>query len=258
MLLLKLLGLVATGTLLVPVILLVVFKLSRYKQFTALFCYFFIAFCYNFFSQNFIPVSENFLTYFGLFNNYLDPPLMMLFLTYFISPKYRKQSFIGIGIFVVFEIVTISIYGLTTKSNNIILGPAVILILAVASYLFAYQVKETVSTGKRVGRLLMLSTIIFWYVGAGSLYLFYYLLDMINITDAILMNNLLIILFSIVFCIGVFKENINIQQQKEIEQTAKELKALYGEEGEESTIQQSAIVLDMLPFPERDHRNQKV
>ncbi len=257
MLLLNLLGFLATGTLLVPVILLVVFKLSRYKQFTALFCYFFIAFCYNFFSQGFVPVSETFLTYLGLFNNFLDPPLMMLFLTYFVSAGLRKPSFIGIGIFVVFEIVTIALYGLTTKSNNIILGPAVILILALASYLFAYQVKETVSTGKRVGRLLMLSTIIFWYVGSGSLYLFYYLLDMITMNDAILMNNLLIILFSTVFCIGVFKENKHIQQQKDIEQSDKELKALYGDQGEESPVQHSAIILDMLSFPERD-RNQKV
>ncbi|MEI9944275.1 MAG: hypothetical protein WDN26_08610 [Chitinophagaceae bacterium] len=100
-------GLISTIALFLPFILLLILKLSFYRSFPALLFYYLFVFTYNLLNLGYINIDRSFIFYHGTISNLLDAPLILLFLTYFSqTASFRKKLLIGIGAFIVFEIIS--------------------------------------------------------------------------------------------------------------------------------------------------------
>ena len=98
-------GLISTLALILPVILVLTLRLGKYKAFPVLIAYYFLLFIYNLMTEGYINANEDVAFYWGLANNLLDAPLMILFLSYFsTSQKFTKKLRVLIALFVGFEI----------------------------------------------------------------------------------------------------------------------------------------------------------
>ena len=135
-------GLISTLALILPVILVLTLRLGKYKAFPVLIAYYFLLFIYNLMTEGYINANEDVAFYWGLANNLLDAPLMILFLSYFsTSQKFTKKLRVLIALFVGFEIAVLSIKGINTEAITIILGPGILIVLSLGLYFFIKQKK---------------------------------------------------------------------------------------------------------------------
>src|SRR5688572_4145417 len=117
-------GLLTTIALVFPIITLLVCRLAWYKSFPILLVYYCFVLIYNLAHLRYIKASRDFTFYFGTISNLLDTPLVLFFLTYFSKTAiFRRRLIIAIGAFMLFEILIVAVYGLTTRAATIIMGP---------------------------------------------------------------------------------------------------------------------------------------
>jgi hypothetical protein len=229
------LGITATFILFVPVILVLVYHLYKYRSFLALAIYFFVTGFYNLTQQNILPTPKSFNYYFGLTGNLLDAPLMLIFLCSFC----RSQTMVNrikyaIYGFIAYEIVMIAIWGMNVKAITAILGPDLVVILIPTFIFFLRQLKLIVTLQKGLSKTLMIFSVLFAYMLFGLVYLFYYVLDTPDKGDTITMYYITSLLSTIIMCIGLFSENKRIQKINELKNTRKELASIYN--GPKTTV----------------------
>ena len=114
----NIMGLVSTLALALPIIILLTSKLAWYRSFPALFFYYFVVLNYTIALMGYIDTGSDYKYYHGVICNFLDTPLILLFLTYFSKTvHFRKKLQIVTLLFIAFEIVTMIMYGFNRKSN---------------------------------------------------------------------------------------------------------------------------------------------
>lgn len=231
MTLFKLMGLVSTFALALPLILLITTKLAWYRSFPALFFYYFLILSFNFLLLGYIRIDGNFKYYLGVTCNLMDTPLMLIFLLYFSKTlAFRKRLMIAILSFIVFETIIVAIYGYNTKATTIILAPGLIISLAISLLFFIHQVKIAVVHHKAAGKAIMVASLLFAYVGYCFVYSVYYLIKPDFKDDAHLVFFLITIFSSIAMSTGIYLERKRVRQLVELQTTREELKAIYGEQ----------------------------
>ena len=241
----NLLGLISTFALFLPVLLLLITRLAWYRTFPALFTYFFLIFAYNFVMLGYVDLPKDFRVYFGITNNFLDAPLMLMFLSYFSrTPVFRKRMRIALYAFLVFELVVVLLYGYTLKSSVIIAGPGLVLVATFALLFFIHQVKITVIYHKAAGKALMASSILFAYVGFLYVFIVFYFMNASYRNDAHLVYFLIIIFSCISMSAGIIMERKRVRQLAEIKTTRQELKALYAGQERMATPPLETIVFN--------------
>jgi hypothetical protein len=231
MTLFKLMGLVSTFALALPLILLITTKLAWYRSFPALFFYYLLILSFNFLLLGYIRIDGNFKYYLGVTCNLMDTPLMLIFLLYFSKTlAFRKRLMIAILSFIVFETIIVTIYGYNTKATTIILAPGLIISLAISLLFFIHQVKIAVVYHKAAGKAIMVASLLFAYVGYCFVYSVYYLIKPDFKDDAHLVFFLITIFSSIAMSTGIYLERKRVRQLVELQTTREELKAIYGEQ----------------------------
>ena len=231
MTLFKLMGLVSTFALALPLILLVTTKLAWYRSFPALFFYYLLILSFNFLLLGYIRIDGNFKHYLGVSCNLLDTPLILTFLLYFCKTlAFRKKLVIAILSFIAFEIIIVMIYGFNTKATTIILAPGLIISLVISLLFFIHQVKIAVVYHKAAGKAIMIASLLFAYVGYCFVYSVFYLIKPAFKDDAHLVFFLITIFSSIAMSAGIYLERKRVQQLIELQTTREELKAIYGEQ----------------------------
>lgn len=231
MTLFKLMGLVSTFALALPLILLITTKLAWYRSFPALFFYYLLILSFNLLLLGYIRIDGNFKYYLGVTCNLLDTPLILIFLLYFSKTlAFRKKLMIAILSFIVFEIIIVAIYGYNTKATTIILAPGLIISLAISLLFFIHQVKIAVVYHKAAGKAIMVASLLFAYVGYCFVYSVYYLIKPAFKDDAHLVFFLITIFSSIAMSTGIYLERKRVRQLVELQTTREELKAIYGEQ----------------------------
>lgn len=231
MTLFSVLGLISTIAMSLPIVLLLVLRLSFYKSFPALLFYYLFIFSYNFLNLGYIKVDRDITFYHGTLSNLLDAPLILLFLTYFSrTALFRKKLVIATVAFVAFEIVVLIIYGFTIKATTVILAPGLLTVLALSIIFFIHQVKIAVVYHKAFGKAIMIASILFAYAGYSFVYAVYYLIETPYKSDANIIFYLITILTSLSMAIGIYAEQKRVKQLAELQTTREELKAIYGEE----------------------------
>jgi len=240
-------GLISTIALALPIITLVSSKLAWYRSFPALLFYYFFVFSYTVALLGYIDTSHDYRYYHGIICNVLDTPLILAFLTYFGKTiHFRKRLQVIALVFIVFEIIVLGMYGFNTDATTIILAPGLLLTLIISVFFFIHQVKIAVVHHKAVGKAVMISALVFAYVGYCFVYAVYYVIKPAYKDDAHLVYFLITISSCITMAIGIYFERARVRQLEELKTTRKELKSIYAGEADpiKMTTRKEAVILN--------------
>jgi hypothetical protein len=246
----SILGLVALISLALPVVLMVVLRLAAYRTFPALLISILFAFTYNLLSLGYVNVSAGVINNLNFWNNMLDAPLMLLFITYLsFTPEFAKKIRVGILVYIVFEIAVIAIAGYNTRAMTIILGPGLAAVFSLCLWCFIRHTKFTILHRKASGRAIISAALLFAYGCYFLIYLMYYVLRTEYVADTYLIYFLSVILSSLLLSAGILAERKRVQKLNELMITRKELSSLYNEQ-----VQRTPFKAVVLPF-DKDHWN---
>jgi hypothetical protein len=240
-------GLISIAALSLPIIFLLTSRLARYRSFPALLFYYAIVLSYNIAFLGYIESSRDYRYYHGVACNFLDTPLILVFLLYFSKTVFfrKKLQLVVLG-FIAFEIIVILLYGFNAKATTIVLAPGIILTLVIALLFFIHQVKIAVVHHKATGKAVMISSLLFAYVGYSFVYAVYYLIKPVYKDDAHIIYFLINIVSSIAMAVGIYFEKTRVRQLSELKTTRDELKAIYQEEreGKKLTAPREAVIFN--------------
>jgi len=225
------LGIISSIVLFAPIIIILTLKLFTNRSFLALAAYYLMVSVQNLMKQNIIITPKWLYQSFGIINNFLDAPLILLFLIYFgTSALMNKRIMWGILIFLGFEAIILCIYGFSIKTVKIILGPDIAIISMLSLVFFLRNVRLAITHSKSLGKAFMISSVLFSYAIFSLVYIFYYLMKNDDYKkDAQLVYYLVTILSAILMSIGILIENKRIKRLDELKNTRKELATIYGE-----------------------------
>lgn len=238
-------GLVSTVALSLPILMMFVTRLAGYRTFPFLLAYYAIVLGYNLLTEGYITASENFIFHFGIINNLLDAPLMLLFLTYFSSSALLTQRMrILTGAFVAFEIIIVSLHGFSVEAITIVMGPGLLLTLGFSATFFVRQTRITIMHQKAAGKAWMTSALIFAYGCYSIIYIMYYLFKVQQQADTFLIYFLVSTLSALLMAVGIFVERKRVQKLHELKVTRKELHELYNEKKTAVQVRTAAFDFD--------------
>jgi hypothetical protein len=227
----KAIGFLSTLALFSPVFVILAYKLINYKKYLSIFIYCLFAFVYNLMSEGYITLPGSVQRTFGIVNNLLDAPLMFIFLMLFgISVTQAKKMKILLGIFIGFEIVVLSLYGLSIKAITIIMGPGLLLVFGFALYFFVQTVKRSFFHKKILGKALMASAICFAYGCFFLIYIMHYVMALPDIDDIFLIYFIASIIFCSLLSAGLILESKRQRKLEELLVTRKELISFFADE----------------------------
>ena len=225
----EMMGLVSTVTILLPIFIIAFFRLHRFKCFLALGVYYVLAFCSNLITEGYINVAPEFKRIFGITNNMLDAPLMLIFLAYFSTSAFlSKRIRYSVLIFLAFELVISVIYGYNKNAITIILAPGLALILCISVWFFLRQIKITILHQKATGKVLMISSLLFAYGCYAIIYVMYYLIETKDVSDVFVMYFIAGTLSALILSAGMIIENKRLRKLEELKIARKELNSIYG------------------------------
>lgn len=178
------LGTASSLLLVVTIILLLVNVKEGKHYFLALAFYLAQIVFLNMLSTNLIAVPDRFRFYFGIWNNLLDLPLMMLFLQYFAKDqKARKWLMYITGAYILFDLIVYLIMGMTIPSLTIIIGPGLAIVTAISFYFFVDRLKLAIASHCETGKAFLTGAIVFAYLCFTLIYILFYLMKSTYISD---------------------------------------------------------------------------
>jgi hypothetical protein len=220
-------GLISTIALSLPILTIIATKLYGYRSFPALLVYYSIAVGDNFLALGYINADPDFIRYYGIFNNLLEVPLILFFLTYFSTTARLTQKMrISILAFISFEIIIVSILGFTRKAVTITIGPGLLVILFFCVIFFVRQTKITIMHRKATGKALMAGSFLFSFGCFSIIYLMYYIFKSPK-ADTLPVYFFVTTFSSMLICAGILIERKRVQKLNELKQTRKELSIIY-------------------------------
>lgn len=218
------LGVAASISLLIPVVLIVYHKLYKHRSLAALMISYSLTALFNLMDKKMIPSSPGFISAFGTIVNFLDIPLMLISLLFFCPVKQKQKTvYILTSVFIVYEIVIASIFGLSREAVVLILGPGLFVVLGYTFYLFSKQIKMTIEFGKNAGRTIMLTAILFSYGCYSLVYYFYYIQNTPHVDDAYILYFIATLVSSILMSFGLNLTRKRIKELMELKTTRREL-----------------------------------
>ncbi len=223
-------GVVSTLALFTPIVIIITEKLYRHKQFLVLALYYGCMLSYNMLSEEFIPATDAFTKYFGVTINLLDVPMIIFFMTLF-SPtqSMTKKMYWLIGLIAIFEVIVVSILGLTVKAITVTLGGGLICVLIVSGIFFYRQVRIAIMHRKSTGRALMITSVLFSYGCFSFIYLIYYIMKTPYVADSFLIYFIVTIVGSLLMTAGILIEKNRLHKLEELKITRKEILRFFGE-----------------------------
>jgi hypothetical protein len=246
MTLLNSMGLISTIALLLPIIMLLAFKLAWYKSFPALLFYYLFLLSNNFLSLSYIPVNNgSIILYHKIINHFLEVPLILFFYTYFsTTAKFRKRMLIATFGFIAFEIAVIALFGFTMRATTIILAPGLLAVLILSSLFFFHQAKIAIIHHKAIGKAILIASLLFAFSGYTFVYVVNHLVETPYTKDVYLLYFLITIVTSIPMAVGIIFEHQRVRHLVELQTTREELKKIYGEEEREKNGSLGTVALN--------------
>jgi hypothetical protein len=150
--------------------------------------------------------------------------MMLVALLFFCNEAWkRKLVLYALTVYMLFEIIIASLYGLSEKSSVYILGPGILIILALSLFFFSYYGKISVVQGRGTGKTFMLVSILFSYVLFAMLYYLHYIARTPAVDDVFLIYYIGLFMSASIMCLGlvwIIKRN---RELKELQLTRREL-----------------------------------
>ena len=81
-----------------------------------------------------------------------------------------------LGVFIVFEIVLIVMFGITVKTITVTMGPGLLIVFGYSLYYFVYTVKRSFVHNKFIGKAIIASALTFAYGCFIIIYLMHYVI----------------------------------------------------------------------------------
>lgn len=236
-------GFISSIALLCPILTILALRLGTYRTFPILLFYYTSVLVYNLMTEGYIAVGTDLVNYWGLANNLMDAPLMLMFLTYF-SPSTQFTTRIKwlMAAFVLFEIIVVSIAGLNTDAITIILGPGVSIILLICIYFFIRQTKIAITHRKATGKAVIAASLLFAYGCFGLIYLMYYVFKTPYVEDTFLVYFLVATVSSVMMSAGIIIEEKRIRKLTELRITRRELSDIYADEKKAIPLRRTALL----------------
>ena len=229
-------GILSTLALFTPVFIIVVTKLIRYKQYFSLFIYCVLAFGFNLMTEHLVNVPKSVERFYGIINNLTDMPLMLGFLVFQIpSSVQRKRMKILLGVFIVFEIVLIIMYGITVKTITLTMGPGLTIVFGYSLYYFVYTVKRSFIHNKFVGKAIVASALTFAYGCFIIIYLMHYVFNLQDLSNLFLIYYFITIIYCAILSVGLYMEGKRKSKLYELLITRKELMRFFADEKKPAT-----------------------
>ena len=229
-------GILSTLALFAPVFIIVVTKLIRYKQYFSLFIYCVLAFGFNLMTEHFINVPKSVERFYGITNNLTDMPLMLGFLIFQIpSSVQKKRMKILLGVFIVFEIVLIIMYGITVKTITLTMGPGLTIVFGYSLYYFVYTVKRSFVHNKFVGKAIVASALTFAYGCFIIIYLMHYVFNLQDLSNLFLIYYFITIIYCAILSVGLYMEGKRKSKLYELLITRRELMRFFADEKKPAT-----------------------
>jgi hypothetical protein len=240
----SIMGIISSFALFLPILLILVLRLGSYRSFPILLFYYVFVFVYNLMKEGYIQPHPDVVYCWGVCNNLLDAPLMLLFLSYF-SPSaiFAKRLMILIIAYVVFELIIVLLVGFNVAAITIILGPGLLIVFALSLYIFIRHSKIAITNHKAIGKTLIASSLVFAYGCYGILYVLFYVIKTPLVADTFLLYFIVVTVSSIILCTGILFERKRVQKLFELKKARKELHDLY-KDTKPSTPFRSAAMLD--------------
>jgi hypothetical protein len=158
----------------------------------------------NMVSAKILHISPEFQYTFGVWNNLMDLPLMLLFLQYFSKDKKTTKLIWYIsGLYILFDLVIYLIMGMTNTSLTIIIGPGLLIVTGFSFYFFVDQLKTAIITHKETGKAFMTGAIVFAYLCFNLIYIMFYLMKSSHTRDIYTIYYITFITFSLCLIIGI-------------------------------------------------------
>ena len=225
----EMMGFISTIIFLVPVLTIVLLRLNRFKCFLAAGIYYFLGFCTSLLKEGYLHTPKEFNKVFEIGYNFLDMPLMFVFLAYFsTSIDLGKKIRIAVLAFLAFELAIILVFGYNIKALTIIMAPGLTAVLLFSATFFVRQIKITIQHQRATGKALMLSSLLFAYGCYAIIYIMYYLLRTQYVSDVFVMYFIVTTLSAIILSVGMIVENKRLKKLKELKLVRKELSMVYG------------------------------
>lgn len=218
------LGVLAAMAFLAPALIIFSCRLFNNKSLFILGIYFLSVGLCNLMSANLIPASDEFRRTAGLVNNYLDAPLVLLFLPFFCTNSRQKNMlYLSLAAFIIYEIVVTVVCGFNLTALVYILGPGVLILFGYSLYFFVKYARIAIEKNKQIGKAYMLGSIAFAYGCYGMIYCFHYLQKTSAKADVFLIYYIASIIASLIMSIGLVWMTRQAQKIKEVQLTRREL-----------------------------------
>ena len=238
-------GLVSTIALFIPILLILTLRLGAYKSFPFLVISFANVFIYALMTEGYIRTNADVVRWWGVGNNLMDAPLLLLFLSYFsTSAIFTRRLTILIFSFIVFESVVVMAVGFNVRALSIILGPEILVVFALSLFLFIRQSKITIAYRKGIGKTLISASLVFAYGCYGILYVLFYLIKTTHVADAFLIYFLVVTFYSLMMSTGIIFEKIRIQKLFELKRSRKELHDIYKDTKTDAPLRTAMLDFD--------------
>lgn len=238
-------GLISSIAIALPIIAIIVLRLTTFKTYAFLLFYLIMIFGYNFLELNYISASDTFINNAAATNNFLDAPLMLLFmLSLYPSKLYKGIITVAVVLLVLTSILIISILGFSTTTATYVLGPGVLIVFMLSVYLTWNNLRISVRRKGATGRAIISSGLLFMYGSYVILYTIVYVLKDPHIDEALLLFYLCTTIACIAISVGAYFESKRYFKLKELQVTRKELSQIYG--GQKSN---KATLLEAALFP---------
>jgi hypothetical protein len=221
-------GFLSTCAFLIPVFLILFYRLFVNKSLMALLLYYLLTALHNFMTLQVVTVPKEVARAIGVAINYLDAPLMFTVLLFFCTANWqRKGLLLSICIFIVYELVVSGFYGFTSTSLVYIMGPAILILSLYAGYFFTRAVKVSIQKNKAFGKTFMIMSILFAYGCYAMVYCFYYLQRSPAVADVFLIYYISSLLASCLMGLGLYRYNQRFAQIKEVQVMRRELRVIF-------------------------------
>lgn len=241
----ELMGIIATVALLIPFVLILVYRLSLYRAFPALLGYLSLLAICNLLLLNYIPLRGHAHLIQNIIQNLLVAPLIFLFLTYFSRTVLlrRRMHWVFYSVLGI-EVLAVLIFGVSSYEVNVLSGATLALTISFALIFFVHQVKLTITYQKALGKALIVSSLLFAAIGLGYIYGVRVFADAGYQHDADLIQFLIVTLTSVSLSAGIYFEQKRVKQLEELRITREELKEIYGHDDEKATDPFETVALN--------------
>lgn len=226
------LGILSTVALFAPVFCLALLRLYRFRVYLALFIYCILAFAYSLMTEDLINLPSRAENLYGLINNLVDVPLMMIFLLLFAKSQRQRTWMIRLTVlYLVYELAVLLIMQkLDRDTIAVTMAPGLAMVLFYSISFFIHRARVAITYQKAHGKAILISAILFAYVCFTFIYVMHYVLQIKATNDIFLLYYIVSLIYSTTLAIGLVIENRRIKKLEEVHTTRRELSEVFSKD----------------------------